>query len=197
MDTERFKKQLDFIIEVDKIKSILRNTILMDSSRKENDADHSWHMAISALVLKEYSRDIDIDICKVLKMALIHDIVEIDAGDVFAYGNVDWEEKVLKEKRAAERIFGLLPEEQKAEFLSIWNEYEEAKTSEAKFAQALDSYMPILHNYMTQGLQWQRLDVTKEKVLSKNRRIERGSKQLWEHIVSIMNDAVEKGYLKP
>lgn len=197
MGTERFKKQLDFIIEVDKIKSILRNTILMDSSRKENDAEHSWHMAISALVLKEYIHDVDIDICKVLKMALIHDIVEIDAGDVFVYGNVDWEEKALKEKRAAERIFGLLPEEQKTEFLSIWNEYEEAQTSEAKFTQALDSFMPILHNYMTQGLQWQRLNVTREKVLSKNRRIERGSEQLWEYIVSIVNDAVEKGYLKP
>lgn len=197
MGTERFKKQLDFIIEVDKIKSILRNTILMDSSRKENDAEHSWHMAISALVLKEYIHDVDIDICKVLKMALIHDIVEIDAGDVFVYGNVDWEEKALKEKRAAERIFGLLPEEQKTEFLSIWNEYEEAQTSEAKFTQALDSFMPILHNYMTQGLQWQRLNVTREKVLSKNRRIERGSEQLWEYIVSIVNDIVEKGYLKP
>jgi len=197
MDTERFKKQLDFIVEVDKIKSILRNTILMDSSRKENDAEHSWHMAVTALVLKEYMDVANIDICKVLKMALIHDIVEIDAGDVFAYGNVDWEEKALKEKRAAERIFGLLPEEQKAEFLCIWNEYEEAKTSEAKIAQALDSFMPILHNYITQGLQWQRLDVTREKVLSRNRRIERGSEQLWEYIVSIVNDAVAKGYLKP
>ncbi len=196
MDIERFARQLDFIVEVDKVKQILRNTILMDSSRKENDAEHSWHMAVAAMVLSEYINEVDLDKCKVMKMALIHDMVEIDAGDVFAYGNVNWNEKADKEKRAAERIFGLLPEEQKVEFLSIWNEYEDAKTSEAKFAQALDSFMPILHNYRTKGLQWQRLNVTREKVLSRNRRIERGSKQLWEYIVSIVNDAVEKGYLK-
>jgi putative hydrolases of HD superfamily len=197
MDTERFKKQLDFIVEVDKAKNILRNTILMDSSRRENDAEHSWHMAISALILQEYLDDSDVDLCKVLKMALIHDVVDVDAGDVFAYGNVDWNEKKEKEEKAAERIFGILPEDQKEEFLKIWNEYEEAQTAEAKFAQMLDSFMPIFHNYKTNGLQWQRLDVTREKVLARNRRIEKGSKKLWNYIVNIVNEAVEKGYLKP
>ena len=196
MGFDKLSRQLDFIIEIDKAKQILRNTILMDASRKENDAEHSWHMAVCAMALVEYSNCEVIDMLKVFKMILLHDIVEIDSGDVFAYGNVDWQQKAEKERKAAKRIFGLLPDEQANEFMCIWNEYEGCETEESKFAQAMDSFMPILHNYKTKGLQWQRLNVTSDKVLSKNRRIEKGSKILWEYIQMIVKDAVEKGYLK-
>jgi putative hydrolase of HD superfamily len=196
MDLNRFRKQLDFIIEIDKAKQILRNTILMDASRKENDVEHSWHMAVAAVVFSEYCNENGIDMLKVMKMALIHDVVEIDAGDTFAYGNVNREEKAEKELNAAKRIFGLLPEDQSGEFLSLWNEYEAGITQEARFAQAMDSFMPILHNYKTNGLQWQRLNVTSDNVLARNQRIEKGSEELWDYIKSIVDDAVEKGYIE-
>lgn len=154
-------------------------------------------MAMGAMILAEYANDDNLDMLKVFKMILLHDIVEIDAGDTFAYGNVNWQEKSEKEKKAAEKIFGLLPDDQADQLKEIWNEYEDAVTPEAKFAQAMDSFMPILHNYRTNGLQWQRLDVSREKILSRNRRIERGSTILWSYIESIVNDAVEKGFLKP
>jgi putative hydrolase of HD superfamily len=197
MDIERFNKQIEFIVEIDKMKQILRNTILMDASRKENSAEHTWHMAVGAMVLSEYANDSHLDMLKVFKMILLHDIVEIDAGDTFAYGNYNMQEKAEKEKIAADRIFGLLPHDQANQFKKIWNEFEDAETPEAKFAQAMDSFMPILHNYKTNGLQWQRLGVTREKVLSKNRKIESGSRFLWSYIEGIVNDAVEKGILKP
>ena len=197
MSGERLARQLDFIAEIDEAKKIVRNTVLMDASRKETDAEHSWHMAVAALVLKEYMNDPDVDMGKVVTMALIHDIVEIDAGDVYAYGNADREEQAEKEKLAAERIFGILPDEQGLEFLDIWHEFERGETPEAKSAQALDSFMPMYHNYRTRGVQWKRRNVTRENVLSRNRKIEQASKQLWEYIVMITDDAVKKGYLKP
>ena len=196
MDFKRFNRQLDFLIEIDKAKQVYRNTILMDASRTETDAEHSWHMAIAAMLLREYSDDKEMDLCKVFKMALIHDIVEIDAGDVFAYSNVDYSLKARKERKAAERIFGLLPEEQSREFLSLWNEYEEASTKEAKFAQAMDCFMPLLHNYITEGRQWRKFNVTSDKVLSRNSKIEKSSKVLWNYIKDIVEDSVKKGYLK-
>ncbi len=167
----------------------------MDKSRKENDAEHTWHMTLAAMTLCGYSNDQAIDMLKVIKMVIIHDIVEIDAGDVFAYGNITLSEKAIKEKKAAKRIFGLLPDGQYKDFLELWNEFEEGASSEAKFAQALDCFMPILHNYRTQGLQWQKLNVTSEMVLNRNKKIELGSKRLWQYIESIVSDAVEKNYL--
>jgi len=196
MDLERFEKQIDFIVEIDKAKKILRNTILMDASRKENDAEHSWHMAVGAMILSEYANDKDLNMLKVLKMILLHDIVEIDAGDTFVYANVDWEEKAEEEKRAAQRIFGLLPNDQADEYRDIWNEFERRETSEAKFAHAMDRFMPILHNYKTNGLQWKRLGVSKEQVLTRNRKIEDGSSIMWSYIESMVDDAVKKDYLK-
>ena len=197
MADKRLTRQLDFIAEIDKVKSIVRNTLLMDASRQETDAEHSWHMAVSALVLKEYLDEADIDMGKVLTMALIHDIVEIDAGDVSVYEPAGRKEQAEKEQLAAERIFGLLPEEQGREFLNIWNEFEKGMTPEAKFARALDGFVPIYHNYKTRGVQWRRMNVTRENVLAKNRKIEQASKRLWAYIVTITDDAVEKGWLKP
>lgn len=196
MDLEKLHKQLNFLIEIDKAKQVFRNTVLMDASRKENDAEHSWHMAVAAFVLREYADFEEPDMEKVFKMILLHDLTEIDAGDVFAYAVVDKKKRAEDEKKAAERIFGLLPEEQKDEFKALWIEFDERKTNESKFANALDRFMPILHNYRTKGLQWKRLNVTKEQVLTRNRNIEEGSKALWEYIQFIVQDAVEKGYLK-
>jgi putative hydrolases of HD superfamily len=197
MADERLTRQLDFIAESDREKSIVRNTLLMDASRQETDAEHSWHMAVSALVLKEYLDEADIDMGKVLTMALIHDIVEIDAGDVSVYETADRKERAEKEQLAAERIFGLLPEDQGREFLNIWYEFEKGETPEAKFIMALDGFMPINQNYKTRGLQWRRMNVTRETVLARNRKIERASKRLWEYISTITDDAVKKGYMKP
>lgn len=123
MDMERFNKQIEFIVEIDKVKQILRNTILMDASRRENDAEHTWHMAMGALILSEYANDSNLDMLKVLKMVLVHDIVEIDAGDTFVYGSVDWRKKAEREKKAAEKIFGLLPDDQADELKELWNEF--------------------------------------------------------------------------
>lgn len=191
----KLENQVNFLVEVDKVKQVLRNTILMDKSRKENDAEHTWHMALAAITLQEYSNDPNVDILKVVKMALIHDIVEIDAGDISVYSIVDKEAKALRERKAAERIFGLLPYEQSNYFFDLWNEFEEGVSSESRFAQALDSFMPILHNYRTQGMQWRALNVTSEMVLSRNKRIQYGSNKLWNYIESIVEDAVDKGYL--
>jgi putative hydrolases of HD superfamily len=196
MDLDRLNRQLDFLAEIDKAKQVLRNTLLMDASRRENDAEHSWHMALGAMLLVEYADCKVLDLLKVVKMALLHDLVEIDAGDTFAYGNTDPLEKARKEALAADRIFGLLPKEQAETFQGLWIEFEKGESQEAKYAQAMDSFMPILHNYRTQGLQWQRLNVTSDQVLSRNRRIEKASQGLWQYIQTIVQDSVEKGYLQ-
>lgn len=197
LNMERFKRQLEFIEEIDKLKQILRNTILMDASRRENDAEHSWHAAVCALLFTEYANDENLDMLKTLKMLLIHDLVEIDAGDTFAYDVQGALDKDERENRAADRIFGLLPRDQSVELRALWEEFEASQTGEARFAHAIDSFMPIYHNYRTQGLQWQRHQVTRERVLTRNRFIEEGSETLWRHIETMVEDAVKKGYLKP
>ncbi|HOJ12474.1 MAG TPA: HD domain-containing protein [Clostridiales bacterium] len=192
---ERFKKQLDFLIEIDKLKQVFRNTILMDASRLENDAEHMWHMAVGAMLFSEYSNNKDIDMLKVLKMVLIHDVIEIYAGDTFAYdeqGHVDKEER---EQNAANKIFALLPREQELEFRSLWDEFEASITAEAKYAKAMDRFMPILHNYITKGAQWHKFGITSDKVLAKNSIIEQGSEFLWEYVKHMVEDSIEKGYL--
>jgi len=195
MDRERFNKQIEFIMEIDKAKEVFRNTVLFDASRTENDAEHSWHMAIGAMLLSEYANEDNLDMVKIFKMVLIHDLVEIDSGDIFAYDEESAVGKYERELKAAERIFGLLPEDQAEEYLNLWLEFEDRITQEAKFAQAMDSFMPLLHNYKTKGLQWQRLNVTSDMVLSKNKKIKEGSTLLWNYIKDIIYDAVEKGYL--
>lgn len=196
MDMGRFERQLDFIIELDKAKQVLRNTILMDASRRENDAEHMWHMAIGAMVLCEYSDSKELDMLKVLKIIMLHDVIEIYAGDTFAYDDKGHLDKAERERKAADRIFGMLPEDQGIEFRGLWDEFEEGATPEARFAGAMDSFMPILHNYRTQGLQWQRMGVSSDRVLARNKHIEKSSEFLWEYIKSIVADGVKKGYLK-
>ncbi len=198
MDFDRFNKQLEFLTEIDKLKQVFRNTVLMDGSRKENDAEHTWHMAVCAMLLAEYSNEKALDMLRVLKMIMLHDVVEIDAGDTFAYDGKGHMDKAEREQKAADRLFGLLPEDQKEEFRELWNEFEAHETPEAKHAHLADTFMPVYHNYRTKGQQWQKLNVTSDKVLERCRRhIRSGSEEIWEYMQDIIKDAVEKGYLKP
>ncbi len=193
---DRLLQQLGFIREIDKLKKVSRRTLLMDGSRYENDAEHSWHLAVMALLLKEHGNDATMDITRVIKMVLIHDLVEIDAGDTYCYdekGNID---KVARETVAANRIFGLLPADQQGDLRVLWEEFEERKTPEAKFAAALDRVQPLMHNYHTQGVVWRDHGVSSTKVRARNRHVEEGSRSLWTFAEALIQDAVERGYLK-
>lgn len=196
MDSERLKKQIEFLLEIDKLKTILRRTTLTDGSRRENSAEHSWHLAVMALILSEYANT-KIDLLRVIKILLIHDLVEIDAGDTFVYdlqGNRDKEEK---EGKAAERLFGLLPPDQAEDLYALWREFEERQTPEALFASALDRFQPLLHNFFTQGTVWRQHQITGNQVLTVNRKIEEGSQTLWNFAESLVRDLIEKGFLPP
>jgi putative hydrolase of HD superfamily len=188
------EKQVRFVVELDKLKRVHRRTLLMDGSRHENDAEHSWHLALMAIVLCGYARE-SVDMLKVLKMALLHDIVEIDAGDTFCYDTEGEQHRLAREQKAADRIFGLLPAQQAREFHALWREFESRRTSEAKFAAALDRLHPLLHNYYTHGHAWQQYSVTSRAVLEKNKRIEDGSPVLWAYARRLIEDAVKKKYL--
>jgi putative hydrolase of HD superfamily len=190
------EKQLHFIIELDKLKRVERRTVLMDGSRNENDAEHSWHLALMAIVLCDHARE-KVDMLKVLKMVLIHDIVEIDAGDTFCYDTEGERHRFEKEQKAAKRIFGLLPSRLADDFKSLWCEFESRQTAEAKFAAALDRFHPLLHNYYTRGYAWQKHGVTSREVLERNKRIEEGAPSLWEYTQRLIHDAIGKKYLNP
>ena len=194
MIQERLKRQIDFIKEVDKIKNIFRQTRIHDGSRYENDAEHSWHLAMMAMLLFE-NADSGIDLLKVMKMVIIHDIVEIDAGDTFCYdaqANLDKQER---EDRAADRLFGILPEDQGIELKQMWIEFDEMKTPEARFAASLDRLQPVLLNYMNEGGSWHEHNITSTQVIKRNRHIADGSPELWEFAEALIEDAVQKGYL--
>ena len=197
MSTERLKKQINFIIEVDKIKNIYRRSYITDASRNENDAEHSWHITLMALILLEYSnfKDKNIDILKIIKMLIIHDIVEIDAGDVMIYDKEKLKTKLDKEEKAAERIFSILPDEQKKEFHSLWVEFEERKTEESKFARVLDRLQPIILNYCAKGKTWKQANIKASDVLNVNQIINDGSTELWEFAKEIIKESIEKKYL--
>ncbi|WP_420553258.1 HD domain-containing protein [Tenacibaculum aiptasiae] len=175
-----FLEQINFIKEIDKLKYIQRKTRLFNSDRCENDAEHSWHLAMMTIILAEHS-DVKIDILKVLKMVLIHDIVEIDSGDVFIFDNDKNHKNTFEELKAAKRIFGLLPEKQAKEFIEIWLEFEEGETNEAKFAKAMDRFEPILQNVSNSGGTWKEYNVPLDKVLKKTSPIENGSKLIWDY----------------
>ncbi len=192
---DRLAQQLEFIREIDKLKTISRRTLLMDGSRYENDAEHSWHLAVMAILLKEHGNVPEMDLARVIKMVLIHDMVEIDAGDTYCYdekGNVG---KVAREKVAAIRIFGLLPVDQQAAFMALWEEFEERATPESQFAAVLDRIQPLMHNYYTQGVVWRNHGVTSTKVRERNRHVEEGSRPLWKFTEALIQDAVKRGFL--
>ncbi len=191
---DRLDKQVQFILEIDKLKNILRRSYLIEDQRLETSSEHSWHVAVLASILAEHA-DEKIDTTKVIKILLFHDIVEIDAGDTFLYDSKGSVDKAEKESRAAERIFGLLPEDQAEEMKNTWDEYEARETPEAKFAYAMDRFMPILHNYHTQGKSWKEHKIRLDQVLSMNKPISEGSEKLWEYAFALINDAVAKGFL--
>jgi len=187
-----FEKQLSFVKEIDKLKYIQRKTKLFNSDRHENDAEHSWHLAMMALVLSEHSNE-KIDLLKVIKMLLIHDIVEIDAGDTFLFDTTKNHTNTEEELKAAERIFGLLPEEQAKELIAIWEEFEAGETDDAKFAKAMDRFEPMLQNASNDGGTWKEFNVPYESVIEKKKKMKEGSEVVWEYAKGMVDNYYQKG----
>ncbi|MDE6034309.1 MAG: HD domain-containing protein [Ruminococcus sp.] len=194
MIDEKLKKQIEFMLELDKMKNLYRQTYVLHEDRKENDAEHSWHIAMMAFLLADYAEP-DTDIFKVMKMLIIHDVVEIDAGDTYCYDYEGYKSKAEREEKASQRIFGILPEEQKNEFYSLWREFEDGLTPEAQFAGLLDRLQPIILNYSRNGISWQEHAVKAEQVRERTRHFADVSPELYELIDNIVNDATLKGYL--
>lgn len=192
---ERLKKQLDFILEIDKEKNILRQTHLSGHGRRENDSEHAWHMAIMAYLLRDYANT-SVDITKVMLMCLIHDIVEIDAGDTYAYDAEGLKTQKAREDAAKERIFSLLPEEQKKELVALFDEFEDFTTPESKFAHAMDNLQPLLLNNSNGGGDWREHGVSAEQVYGRQRKTALGSEKLYEVTDQIIQEHIEKGNLK-
>lgn len=190
----RLEQQINFILEVDKLKNIIRQNYLTDGSRKEDDADHSWHLALMCAILKEHANE-EIDVLKTMTMVLIHDIVEIDAGDTYAYDAGANTTKRERELAAAERIFNLLPKDQADYMRALWDEFEENVTPEAKFASTLDRIQPFLLNNASEGKSWREHGVTYSQVMKRNKVTPEGSQSLWEYEYELIKQQVEKGNL--
>lgn len=191
----RLKKQLEFILEIDKEKNIFRQTHLSNHGRNENDAEHAWHMAIMAYLLQEYSNE-EIDVAKVMLMCLIHDVVEIDAGDTYAYDAEGLKTQKAREDAAKERIYSLLPEDQKKSLQELFEEFEENMTSESKFAHAMDNLQPLLLNNSNGGGDWREHKVTAEQVYSRQAKTREGSEALFEVTDAVIRENIDKGNIK-
>lgn len=194
---ERLRRQIAFLAEVDKLKEVFRQTILTQSRRAENSAEHSWHFALMVVVLAEHANHQPLDVLRILSMVLIHDLVEIDAGDTFAYDAQRMADQHEREARAADRIFGLLPPDQAAAFRALWDEFEAQQTPEARFAAACDRFHPMLLNCLTEGHAWQKHGITHDRVQARNAQVARGSTAIWNYAVRMLDDAVAKGHLAP
>jgi putative hydrolase of HD superfamily len=194
---ERLRRQIAFITEVDKLKEVFRQTVLTQSRRAENSAEHSWHFALMIVVLAEHSNHQPLDVLRILKMVLIHDLVEIDAGDTFAYDTKNMADQHAREAVAATRIFGLLPPDQADEFRALWDEFEAQQTPEARFAMACDRFHPMLLNCLTDGHAWRKHGITHDRVLKRNAHVADGSQLIWEYAVRMIDEAVTKGHLLP
>ncbi len=194
--SDRLQQQLSFIIEIDRLKQVFRQTLLIDRSRRENDAEHSWHLAIMAVLLAEYATE-PVDLQRVLQMVLIHDLVEIDAGDTFCYDTVAVQDQAEREQKAADRVFGLLPPDQATHLRQVWDEFEHRQTPEARFAAALDRLQPMLHNYYTEGGTWQKAGVTADRVRQRASAIAPGAPQLGDLAETLIQSAIASGILKP
>ena len=192
---DRIDKQLAFSLEIDKVKNVFRQTHLSNNGRNENDAEHSWHLAVMAYLLKEYANE-KIDIAKVMLMCLIHDVVEIDAGDTYAYDTEGLKTQKAREDLAKERIFSMLPEEQAREFIEIFDEFEACETPESKFAHAMDNVQPLILNDSNNGGDWREHNVTAEQVYGRQRKTKLGSERLFEVTDEIIKKNVKKGNLK-
>lgn len=191
---DRLQKQMEFIVEVDKVKKIMRQTYLSDASRKEDDAEHSWHLALMAVLLKEYSNE-EVDLTKVIPMVLIHDLVEIDAGDTYAYSGESATVTEVRERKAAERVFGILPEDQGKVFRDLWEEFEAYQTPEAKFAHVLDNCQPMLLNDASNGLSWTEHQVRKSQIYKRNEHTAEGSRKIWNYMQSLIQKHIDLGHV--
>ena len=192
---DRLRKQLDFLLEIDKEKEIYRQTHILGGSRRENDAEHAWHMAIMAFVLQEYANE-PVDVLRVMKMVLMHDLVEIYAGDTYAYDEMGKESQRERELAAADKIFGMLPEDQEQEFRAIWEEFEEKKSPESKFARMLDNYQPLSLNNANQGGDWRAHNVARSQVEKRNEISKEGSQLMGQVIADIIEENVRNGNLR-
>lgn len=197
MAEDRLQQQMRFIIEADKLKEVFRQTLVTGSRRAENSAEHSWHFALMIITLAEHSNHQPLDVLRVLKMVLIHDLVEIDAGDTFAYDTKNMADQHEREARAADRIFGLLPPDQTGEFRALWDEFEARETPEARFAAACDRFHPMLLNCLTEGHAWRKHGITQDRVLARNAHIAEGSTGLWAYARRMIDEAVAGGHLPP
>ena len=195
MTNEKLLKVIEFIVELDKMKSTSRQTTLIDKSRRENDAEHSWHISIMAMVLSEYANE-DIDLFKVIKMLLVHDLVEIYAGDTFCYDKKGNEDKKERELKAADKIYGILSKDKAMEIRALWDEFEEMETKEALFAASMDRLQPIFSNYFSGGGTWTKYGISKAEVHKRIAPIEKSSTELWEFTLNLIEDAVDRGYIK-
>lgn len=184
-----------FIIEADKLKEVFRQTVLTQSRRPENSAEHSWHFALMIITLAEHSNHHPLDVLRILKMVLIHDLVEIDAGDTFAYDTKNMVDQHERESVAADRIFGLLPPDQCKEYRALWDEFEAMGTPESKFAAACDRFHPMLLNMLTEGHAWKKHGITKDRVIARNQHVADGSSGLWDYALRMIDDAVSQGHL--
>lgn len=191
---ERLQQQMKFILEVDKVKQIIRQTYLADGSRKENDAEHSWHLALMAVLLKEYANE-EVDLAKVIPMVLLHDLVEIDAGDTYAYDQAGLATQRARETKAADRIFGMLPEDQGIKFRNLWEEFEAYETAEAKFAHVLDNCQPLLLNDASGGKSWKEHTVHKSQIYKRNEHNAEGSREIWEYMQQLIDKHIQLGHV--
>jgi putative hydrolase of HD superfamily len=195
LESERFKSQIEFILEVDKLKQIQRRTTLLDGSRQENSAEHSWHIALIVLILSEYAEQDNLDLLQVIKLLLVHDLVEIDADDTYCYDAVGGRDQKEREMKAAGRIFNILPPDQANSFRALWDEFEARETAESRLANAVDRLQPLLHNYFTRGHTWQKHGIQRKQVVSRMQPINEVSSLLWDYVLNLIDDAVRKGYL--
>ena len=212
MVSERLKKQVEFLLEADKMKSLYRQSYIINDEkrsdsmrdlegdegrykRRENDAEHSFHLALFAMTLAEHA-NIPVDLLRVMKMVIIHDIVEIDAGDTYCYDSKGYESKREREERAADRLFGILPEDQAKEYRALWEEFEAMDTAESRFAASLDRMQPMLLNYSKNGLSWREHGISYGQVYDRNKHIADGSEELWEYMEAVLEDALGRGFLK-
>ena len=191
---ERLQQQMKFILEVDKVKQIIRQTYLADGSRKENDAEHSWHLALMAVLLKEYANE-EVDLAKVIPMVLLHDLVEIDAGDTYAYDQAGLATQRARESKAADRIFGMLPEDQGGYFRELWDEFEAYESDDAKFAHLLDNFQPLLLNDAAGGISWTEHQVKKSQIYKRNEKVEETSATIWKCMQDKIDKHIQAGHV--
>jgi len=191
---KKLKQQISFILEIDKLKTVLRKTKILHEDRLENSAEHSWQLALAALILSEYANE-KVDVNHVIKMLLVHDLVEVYSGDTFHYHKEAYETLVAREMEAAKKIFGILSEEQGKELLALWMEFENQRTPEAQFAASIDRLIPMLMNSYSGGKAWKEFSITSKQVLDKNQHIKNGSTVLWDFAQELIQGAIEKGNL--